>query len=143
MYKTIRNLTVLGVGLSVSGVVGWLLFKETQRDRQPSAVRVRSQVRPPEPQEPAEIRLPMESLDAEPEPPALLPAEGDDLTRIVDIGPRFAEALQKIGITSYKQLAAQTPADLAERLSDHVVVRAQRIRDKDWIGQAKRLARES
>jgi len=141
MYKTVRNLTVLGVGLSVSAVVGWLLFKETQRDRSPAAVRVRSAMRPPEPAEPTEIRLPLESLEAEPESAAAAPT--DDLTRIVDIGPRFAEALHKIGITTYEQLAAQTPADLAQRLGDHVAVRAQRIRDKDWIGQAKRLARES
>ncbi len=63
----------------------------------------------------------------------------DDLTRINDIGPRFAEALAALGITTFSQLAQQTPETLAERLADHVSVRAQRIRDKDWIGQAAQL----
>jgi predicted flap endonuclease-1-like 5' DNA nuclease len=64
----------------------------------------------------------------------------DDLTIINGIGPRFAEALHAIGISRFAQLAEQDPDDLANQLADHVTVRAARIRDNDWIGQARTLA---
>ncbi|RPI99654.1 MAG: DUF4332 domain-containing protein, partial [Chloroflexi bacterium] len=68
------------------------------------------------------------------------PAE-DDLTQIDGIGRTFADALHAIGIRRFEQLAQQKPDDLAERLAAYTSVTAQRIRNKDWIGQAKRLAK--
>jgi predicted flap endonuclease-1-like 5' DNA nuclease len=138
--KTARNLTVLGIGLGISAVVGWLLLKESKRAKEVSRLTIKSQIRSPESEDFPHIVLPLEALEAkEDNTPAV--DEADDLTRINDIGPRFAEALVAIGITRYAQLAAQTPEALAERLAQHINVRAQRIRDRDWIGQAARLAR--
>ena len=159
MYKTTRNITVLGVGLSISAAVGWLLLKEAKRDKEPSTLRIMSQKRATAPAEIAEIVLPLddEALNEAEEPasePAPTPAapvaatpdqstqEPDDLTRIKDIGPRFAEALAQVGITRFEQLAQQDPDALAEQLGQYATVRAQRIRDKAWIAQAAQLAAE-
>lgn len=139
MYKTARNLTVLGAGLGISAAIGWLLLREAKRDREAPSVLIKSQHRSTEPADMPKILLPLDSLD---EQEATLVTSGkDDLTAISDIGPRFAEALHRVGITGYAQLAEQTPETLAEKLSGLVTVRAQRIRAKDWIGQAAQLAK--
>lgn len=141
MYKTARNLTVLGLGLGTSAVVGWLLLRESKRQDVNGTVTVKSQRTMGDAEE-MEIVLPLDALTDE---DSIIiassePSDGeDDLTQINDIGPRFAEALAALGITTFSQLAQQTPEALAERLADHVSVRAQRIRDKDWIGQAAQL----
>ncbi len=137
MFKTARNLIALGIGLGTSAVVGWLLLKEGKRQPESGEVTVSSQRRSPEAQSPPAIKLPLEALEeaaAAPEAPV------DDFTVINGIGPRYAEALVKVGITRFDQLAAQTPEKLAALLAPHVRVRAERISDKDWIGQAARLA---
>lgn len=131
MYKTTRNLTVLGIGLGVSAVVGWLLLREDKPDESDASVTITSQRRQSGNDTP-QIVLPMDSLDDD--------GESDDLTQVNGIGPRFAEALQTLGITRFELLAQQEPDALAERMSEYVSVRAQRIRDKDWIGQAAKLA---
>ncbi len=148
MYKTARNLTVLGVVLGISAAVGWLLLRESKREKTPATMTVSSQHRNEAEQMP-KIVLPLEPLDDDSSAVEATGAEldtdsvtPDDLTQINDIGPRFAEALGAIGITSFKQLAAQTPDALAEKLTPHVTVRAQRIRDKDWIGQAAQLTQQ-
>ena len=46
-----------------------------------------------------------------------------------------------MGITRFAQLAKETPEGLAERLAPMINVRAQRIRNNDWIGQAAQFAR--
>lgn len=143
MYKTARNLTVLGVGLGISAAVGWLLLRESKREKTSPTLTVNSQHRS-DSQPMPKIVLPLEALEddtsASPSPEKTPDTTPDDLTQIKDIGPRFAAALATIGITSFKQLAAETPHALAEKLAPHVTVRAQRIRDNDWIGQATQLA---
>ncbi len=142
MYRTVRNLTVLGIGLGVSAVVGWLLLKESKREKTPSSLAIRSFTRTPEQEEIPQIVLPLENLEADAASgPDASGQSLDDLTRIRDIGPRFAEALHAIGIDRFAQLAEQLPEELAARLAPQVRVRPQRIRDNDWIGQAARLAR--
>lgn len=138
MYKTARNLTVLGVGLSASMVVGWLLLRESKRAKEAARVIVKSQIRTAQPDEIPQILLPLDVLQ-EKEEPAVEAA--DDLTQIKDIGPRFAAALAAVGITRLAQLAEQTPENLAEKLAPHIAVTAQRIRTRNWIGQAARLAK--
>jgi nucleotidyltransferase/DNA polymerase involved in DNA repair len=59
----------------------------------------------------------------------------DDLTTIVGIGPVYAAALNRIGIQSFRQLAAQNADSLAARLTA-VRVSAARIRRDRWIEQA-------
>ncbi len=145
MFKTARNLIALGIGLSTSALVGWLLLKESKRQPESGAVKVRSQRHAAEGENLPAIKLPLEALEeaAPPEPQPEAEAEVDDFTKINGIGPRYAEALVKVGITRFEQLAAQTPEALAEMLSPHVRVRAERISDKDWIGQAARLAQQT
>jgi predicted flap endonuclease-1-like 5' DNA nuclease len=133
MYKTVRNITVLGLGLSASALVGWLLLRENKRDKEAN-VTVRSYLPESEGEIP-QIVLPMADLEDEPEDAGV-----DDLTLIHDIGPRFAAALHAIGITQFRQLAGLTPEELSERLAPQVKASAQRIRERDWIGQAAQLS---
>jgi hypothetical protein len=136
MHKTARNLTVLGFGLSASAIVGWLLLKERKREKESSGITVKSRSRDTNLDDMPPIVLPLETLEG-----SEASQEEDTLTQINDIGPRFAAALRAIGITRFEQLAKQTPEALADQLAQHVTVRPQRIRDKDWIGQAARLAK--
>ena len=145
MYKTVRNLTVFSLGLGISAVVGWLLLKESKRGKDVASVTIRSQSRASELDEIPQIVLPLEPIPAEEQSAAAAPeptlTQPDDLTLINGIGPRYAEALHAIGITQYAQLAAQEPEELANKLAPYVTIRAQRIRDNDWIGQALNLAK--
>ncbi len=143
MYKAVRNSIVLGAGLAASAVVGWLLLKESKRGKLAARFLVRSRVHEAGPEPLPEIKLPLDTLEAEPAPVADATVPADDLTRIRDIGPRFAQALRDAGIVSFAQLATMTPETLAERLAPFVAVRPQRIRNNDWIGQARQLASAS
>lgn len=84
------------------------------------------------------------SEPAAPEPePELVPAApaADDLTRMKGVGPRLAERLGSVGITSFAQLAALTPEEadaLDARLGDF----QGRIHRDRWIEQASFLAKE-
>ena len=131
MIKQARYLSLLGVGLSASAVVGWLLLRENRRERDSGTVTIRSQ-RTDEGL--SEIVLPLEDLEVD--GVEEIQHSADDLTQIHDIGPRFSEALKKIGIDSFARLAAQNPEDLAEKLAEYVSIRPQRIIDNNWIGQA-------
>jgi predicted flap endonuclease-1-like 5' DNA nuclease len=67
-------------------------------------------------------------------PPLLVP---DDLEVIVGIGPVIAKKLNKIGIHTFEQLAAQTPDFLRQVLGDVI----QRLADEaSLIEQARQLA---
>jgi predicted flap endonuclease-1-like 5' DNA nuclease len=140
MHKTAQYLTALGLGLSVSAMVGWLLLRESKRSKEAPAVIVKSRNRDAEPDALPEIVLPLDELD-EAADTAPRSSGDDDLTRIGDIGPRFAAALRTIGITRFAQLAQHTPETLAEQLAPHVTVTPQRIQNKNWIGQAAELAK--
>ncbi len=133
MQKTTRNATILGVGLSISAFIGWLFLREAKRSPQPDTI-VRSRIA--EPETISEIPLPLEDTEDDGDSAST----GDDLTEIRGIGPLYAGALRSIGIHRFEQLAAETPDSLAERLTPHVSVNPQRIRDDDWIGQAARKA---
>jgi len=142
MLRTVRNATVLGLGLSASAIIGWLLLRESKRSKDTSTVTIRSQAGngPTEAMQP--IVLPREALEATADEQAgYVPRAGaDDFTHIRGIGPRFAEALYQCGITTFAALASETPDSLAEKLAPYVTIRPQRIRDFDWIGQAKARA---
>lgn len=69
----------------------------------------------------------------------------DDLEGAIDgIGPKFAEALTELGITTFDDLIQHTPAELAQLLkSKGVRVTDTRIESEDWLGQARaHLARK-
>ena len=74
---------------------------------------------------------------AEP-PPA--PRAPDDLTRMVGIGPKLAEALAASGVTRFAQIAAWTADDLA-KVDAALSLKGRAVREA-WVAQAGRLADE-
>lgn len=133
----------MGLGLGVSALVGWLFLRESKRKEDARTVTIKSQVGGGPSDEMQPIVLPREALEeSAQEPEAVeLPEGVDDFTRIRGIGPRFAQALRDGGISTFAALARETPDSLAELMAPYAAVRPQRIRDFDWIGQAKALAR--
>jgi Helix-hairpin-helix domain len=71
------------------------------------------------------------------------PPEIDDLKLINGIGPAVERRLHSVGIYTYAQLAALSPADIAAAVADLAGLSAERIIKQDWIGQARKLASES
>jgi len=78
-------------------------------------------------------------VEAAPEPIAATPAptEPDDLTVLVGIGPKLAEALAARGVTQYAQVAAWTDEEVAR--IDHEMKLLGRAARNEWVAQAKRL----
>ena len=64
---------------------------------------------------------------------------GDDLKRIKGIGPAFERELKRLGVSSFAQIAAWTPAEL-ESIAKKIKAKPERIRRDDWIARAKELA---
>ncbi len=132
-------LFVIGVALSI--IIRWWLLEWMREKEEPEhAVRIPSR-------HPAEINIPvpLQAEEAAEQPSAEpSPAAADDLTRIDGIGPKYAEGLRALGITSFAQLARQEPDTLAAQLKQQGLrIVGDSIRNKDWIGQAKRLAAEA
>ena len=69
----------------------------------------------------------------------------DDLTIINGIGPSGAEALKKIGIRSFADLARYSSQSLSLELlkGADVKISSKKIEQQDWIGQAKALTHSS
>lgn len=74
-------------------------------------------------------------------PVEVQPAVADDLTRLVGIGPKVADALAARGVTQFAQLAAWTEKDLA-KFDAELKLLGRGTRDA-WIAQAKRLAADA
>src|SRR6266581_2820151 len=71
------------------------------------------------------------------EPPRI-----DDLKLINGIGPAVEKRLNGVGIFTFVQLAALSPADIAAAVADLAGLSAERIVKQDWIGQSRKLAAE-
>ena len=69
--------------------------------------------------------------------------DADDLKLINGIGPAVESRLHGVGIFTFAQLAALSPADIAASVSDLTGLTTERIIKQDWIGQARRLAASS
>ena len=69
------------------------------------------------------------------QPTAPVPESPDDLKLISGIGPALEKKLNACGVTSFRELAALSDADI-QRI-EAVIKFAGRIRREDWIGQAK------
>jgi predicted flap endonuclease-1-like 5' DNA nuclease len=67
----------------------------------------------------------------------------DDLKLIKGIGPAIEHRLNTAGIYTYSQLAAMSPNELALLFTNLTGLSAERIAQKDWIGQALQLVTES
>ena len=70
-------------------------------------------------------------------PKASAATSGDDILLIGGIGPKIHKALTDMGITTYAQVAAWTPADV-ERIETDIKQKG-RVGREEWIEQAKEL----
>ncbi len=66
-------------------------------------------------------------------------SEGDDLTEISGVGPVIVKKLHDLGVTTFAQIAAWTPEDVAA-MDDKLNFKGRIDRD-DWLAQAKKLAK--
>lgn len=84
--------------------------------------------------------VPMEPpVESAPPSPAQEPAGEDDLTRIKGLGPKLANLLRSLGVTSFEQIAAWSEEDI-DRVDAQLGDFSGRIRRDNWIEQAKFLA---
>ncbi len=115
-FDMMRQMSLLALSMAISVLIGWYLIEEEEARRRSLMARIARR---------------------EPEIPLRSVGEGDDLTVIDGIGPTYARLLNDIGIVSFGDLARQDPEELSQRLSGQIS--ATRIRNQDWIGQAKQL----
>ncbi len=108
-------------------------------DAAPAAAR--AEIPPPTPMGLAGVGEAVQAA-AEPVPAAQSAVEaraGDDLTRIKGLGPRIAEQLGTLGVTTFAQIAAWDEAEI-DRIDAQLGRFQGRIRRDDWPGQAQLLA---
>lgn len=72
--------------------------------------------------------------------PEAAPAGADDFTRMKGVGPKLAERLNALGVTSFAQIAALTP-EQADALDAQLGTFQGRMHRDRWIEQAGFLAR--
>lgn len=68
------------------------------------------------------------------------PPEINDLKLINGIGPAVERRLHGVGIYTYSQLAALSPADITSAVAGISGLTSERIIKQDWIGQARKRA---
>ena len=90
----------------------------------------------PVPEKVAEVVSPQQTEPVEPEP-AVAGATADDLTQIKGIGPVLKDKLHALGITSFRQIADFTEADI-ERVNE-VLNFPGRIERERWVEQARAI----
>jgi len=66
----------------------------------------------------------------------------DNLKRIKGIGEGVETRLNQAGILSFAQLAAASPEQISDILTDMIGMSPQKVGEQDWIGQAKQLSAE-
>ena len=87
---------------------------------------------------PAAAPAPTEEV-ARPSPDAPKADGADDLTRIKGVGPKLANALRELGITSFAEIASWDEAEM-DRVDAQLGRFQGRIRRDDWTTQAALLA---
>jgi predicted flap endonuclease-1-like 5' DNA nuclease len=139
MIKTNRGFLLALLGVATGFVVGYWLMR-----RRAAWLELAQPTEPLWlPAQPLPYQPPTaDPLPAAPAPPAAEVDDApddmpDDLTAIDGIGPAYASALHALGITTFAQLAASNPDDLAARIER---LTAARIRRDDWLGQAAKLS---
>ena len=88
--------------------------------------------------EPKKAEAPKEEKKAAPKKAALKKAaksEGDDLTQISGVGPVIVKKLHDLGVTTFAQIAAWTPEDVAAMDRNWF----SRIDRDEWLKQAAEL----
>ena len=76
---------------------------------------------------------------AAPKAKAAASTDGDDLTRISGVGPAIVKKLHALDVTSFAQIAAWTPEDVADM--DEKLSFKGRIDRDDWLVQAAEFAK--
>jgi len=76
---------------------------------------------------------------AAPKAKAAASTDGDDLTRISGVGPVIVKKLHALDVTSFAQIAAWTPEDVADM--DEKLSFKGRIDRDDWLAQAAEFAK--
>ncbi len=66
----------------------------------------------------------------------------DDFKQIHGIGPAIEKRLHQVGILTFSQLSAMSPEELATLFTDMTGFSVERIIQKNWIGQARRIVAE-
>lgn len=143
--RILKGLGLFISGLGISLVVGWWL---SQQERHPKRNSPAPNLTPNEPTIEPAITLPLEAFEAIAEPMPKIhvpetpetkvkPTKGksvaDDLTIIKGIGPKKAEALASVGITTFNGLAAADANDLREKVAG--IGSVEQI--DEWIAAAK------
>lgn len=152
------NWIFLVIALVVGLLVAWWIFAATRRTRveiarpeedvpakrnqalidSPPAAAF-PEVPPPTPEGMAgvgeAVQVAADLVPLEPQPAGT----ADDLTRIKGLGPKLAETLTGLGVTSLAQIAAWDDADI-DRIDAQLGRFQGRIRRDDWPAQAKLLA---
>jgi NADH-quinone oxidoreductase subunit E len=109
---------------------------ERQREHKPAAAEPRDAYKAPERRQ----DVPKPSLDHPDRPKGIeKPATPDNLQLITGIGPKIESTLHSLGIYSFSQIAAWTPAERAW-VDSYLNFRG-RIEREDWMKQAEALAR--
>lgn len=88
---------------------------------------------------PAPVKAKAEAAPATASSTALANEGHDDLTRLVGIGPKLAEAMNAAGINRYSQLAGLGVDELSERLASSNI-RYSKAAAEGWATQAKLAA---
>ena len=70
------------------------------------------------------------------QPPAVIYDAADDLVDLYGVGPRIARLLSEHGVTTFRQIAAWTPADV-QRFSALLPDFKDRIVDEGWVDSAR------
>jgi len=138
-----RQMVLLVLSVAASLLVGWLLVERNQTGQ--IRLSLRLPALPPSLMESLQGLLPQNFL-GEPQPSASLnlPEDNsvpmDDLTIIDGIGKSYARLLYEMGVTTFAELAERDPGEIARQSRGRIS--AQRIRNQDWIGQARQLSAE-
>lgn len=133
----------------VAAVVLGMLFKKFFCSSEEAAAAPAATTSEPAPAAPApEAEAPATEPEAVPEPVNEASSEdatevsggggADDLKKLKGVGPALEKKLHAAGVTSFAQIAAWGPEDVAE-MDDKLSFKG-RIERDDWIGQAKDLA---
>ncbi len=136
----------LFVSLLVGVIAALILFRGFHDKAEPTAQAAAA----PAPSAPAPVPATEPTPDPAPAPaPAPEPAAmedardggADDLKKLKGVGPGLEQKLHDAGVTTFAQIAAWGPEDIAEM--DEKLSFKGRIERDGWVAQAKELAGES
>lgn len=130
----------------VSFVLGWLAHWFFQSEYQSPFESTRKEATTDQQNTPSNIRADSNetkpadaSTGSKPNTVDGAPTRPDDLKKIKGIGPVNEQALNKLGIYLYSQIAEWSDDNIT--WVEHYLSFSGRIKREDWIGQAKALAK--